>query len=79
MANPLDVYSQTVVAVAKRLSPSVANLRVTRPGRGGRVAAGGGSAVVLTADGFLVTSAHVVGGRAAGGRAKPVGPGPMNG
>ncbi len=69
MADPLDVYSQTVVAVAERLSPSVANLRVTRPGRGGRVAAGGGSAVVLTADGFLVTSAHVVGGRAAGGRA----------
>ncbi|MBD0290053.1 MAG: trypsin-like peptidase domain-containing protein [Thermoleophilia bacterium] len=65
----LDAYSRTVVAVADALAPSVANLRVTRPGRGGRVAAGSGSAVVLTADGFLVTSAHVVAGAAASGRA----------
>ncbi|MDQ3859898.1 MAG: trypsin-like peptidase domain-containing protein [Actinomycetota bacterium] len=65
----LDAYSRTVVAVAEALAPSVAHLRVTRPGRGGRVAAGGGSAVVLTADGFLATSAHVVAGRGSGGRA----------
>jgi S1-C subfamily serine protease len=66
----LDAYSRTVVGVAERLSPSVANLRVTRPSRrGGRVVAGSGSAVVLTADGFLVTSAHVVAGRGSGGRA----------
>jgi S1-C subfamily serine protease len=65
----LDTYSRTVVSVAEALAPSVANLRVTRPGRGGRYPAGSGSAVVVTPDGFLVTSAHVVAGRGSGGRA----------
>jgi S1-C subfamily serine protease len=60
----LDAYSRTVVGVAEALSPSVANLRVTRRGRGGgQVPAGAGSGVVLTPDGFLLTSAHVVSGR----------------
>jgi S1-C subfamily serine protease len=69
-AEALDAYSRTVVNVAERLAPSVANLRVTRPSRrGGRVVAGSGSAVVVTADGFLVTSAHVVAGAGSGGRA----------
>ena len=62
----LDAYSQLVVGVAERLSPSVANVQVTRRVRGGRVAAGAGSAVALTADGFLLTSAHVVAGSARG-------------
>ena len=65
----LDAYSRTIVGIAERLAPSVANLRVTRDVRGGRVASGGGGAVVLTVDGFLLTSAHVVAGRAARGRA----------
>src|SRR5213080_1068733 len=65
----LDAYSQTVVGVAERLGPSVANLRVTRGTRRGNVPAGGGSAVVLTPDGFLLTSAHVVAGPRSGGRA----------
>jgi S1-C subfamily serine protease len=65
----LDAYSRTVVAVAERLSPSVANLRVTRQTRAGRVPVGAGSGVVLTPDGFLLTSAHVVSGRARQGRA----------
>jgi serine protease Do len=56
----LDAYSRAVIAVADRLSPAVANLRVSRRVRGGRVAAGGGSAVVVTPDGFMLTSAHVV-------------------
>jgi serine protease Do len=56
----LDAYSRAVVAVAERLSPSVANLRVARRVRGGRVATGGGSGVVVTPDGFMLTSAHVV-------------------
>ena len=64
----LDAYSELVVGVADRLSPSVANLRVTRRVRGGRVRAGEGSGVVLTPDGFVLTSAHVVAG-ADGGRA----------
>lgn len=56
----LDAYSQAVVAIAERLSPSVANLRVTRRVRGGRRAVGGGSGVVITPDGYMLTSAHVV-------------------
>src|SRR5215210_3933008 len=56
----LDAYSLAVTAVAERLSPSVANLRVSRRVRGGRVLDGGGSAVVITPDGFMLTSAHVV-------------------
>jgi S1-C subfamily serine protease len=58
----LDAYSKIVTAVAERLTPSVANLRVTRRVRGGRMLGGGGSAVVVTADGFMLTSAHVVAG-----------------
>jgi S1-C subfamily serine protease len=65
----LDAYSRTVAGVAERLAPSVANLRVLRPTRRGRVPAGAGSAVVLTHDGFLITSAHVVAGRDRAGRA----------
>jgi S1-C subfamily serine protease len=65
----LDAYSQAVTAVAERLGPSVANLRVTRRTRRGAVPAGGGSAVVLTPDGFMLTSAHVVAGPGSGGRA----------
>jgi serine protease Do len=56
---PLDAYSRVVVEVAERLAPSVANLRVSRHFRGRRVD-GGGSAVVITPDGFMLTSAHVV-------------------
>ncbi len=58
----LDAYSRAVVAVAERLTPSVANLRVSRRMRGGRRATGGGSGVVITPDGFMLTSAHVVAG-----------------
>jgi S1-C subfamily serine protease len=64
----LDAYSRVVVTVAERLAPSVANLRVRRSRRG-REAVGGGSAVVLREDGFLLTCAHVVGSDAARGRA----------
>ncbi len=65
----LDAYSRTVAGVAERLAPSVANLRVLRATRRGRVPVGAGSAVVLTSDGFLITSAHVVAGRDREGRA----------
>jgi S1-C subfamily serine protease len=64
----LDAYSRAVIAVAERLTPSVANLRVSRRVRGGRRLAGGGSAVVITPDGFMLTSAHVI-ERTDGGRA----------
>jgi S1-C subfamily serine protease len=56
-AHALDAYSAVVTGVADRLLPSVASLHV----RGAR-GEGSGSAVVLTPDGFLLTSAHVVAG-----------------
>jgi len=65
---PLDAYSKAVTTVAERLTPSVANLRVSRRVRGGRRLDGGGSAVVITPDGFTLTSAHVI-ERTDGGRA----------
>jgi S1-C subfamily serine protease len=67
-AEALDAYSRVVVSAAERVSPSVANLRVTRRTRSGRMPAGAGSGVVLTSDGFILTSAHVVAGPGRGGR-----------
>jgi S1-C subfamily serine protease len=61
----LDAYSSVVTRVAELLIPSVASLRVRRRVPGGR-AEGAGSAVVITPDGFLLTSAHVVAGSTAG-------------
>ncbi|HEX2196865.1 MAG TPA: trypsin-like peptidase domain-containing protein [Actinomycetota bacterium] len=58
----LDAYSSIVTSIAERLAPSVANLAVYRKVRGGRRMSGTGSGVVITADGFVLTSAHVVGG-----------------
>jgi S1-C subfamily serine protease len=58
---PLDAYSRVVTEVARKLSPSVANLRVRRGRR-----EGGGSGVVITPDGFVLTSAHVVEGAGRG-------------
>jgi S1-C subfamily serine protease len=68
----LDAYSQVVTSVAERLAPSVANLRVSRRVRGGRILDGGGSAVVVTPDGFTLTSAHVVARTEGRGRASLV-------
>jgi S1-C subfamily serine protease len=55
----LDAYSTVVTSVAERLLPSVVQLRVM--GRGGRGGGGAGSGVVITPDGFVLTSAHVLG------------------
>lgn len=56
-AEALDAYSRAVVAVADAVLPSVASLTIaTRRGQGV------GSASVITRDGFLLTSAHVVAG-----------------
>jgi serine protease Do len=57
VSDELDAYSRAVMGVVERLSPSVASVKVRR---------GSGSAVAITADGFLLTSAHVV-GRSSGG------------
>jgi S1-C subfamily serine protease len=64
-AEAFDAYSRTVVGVSERLGPSVAHLAVGRRTRRGRVMRGAGSSVVITPDGYMLTSAHVV---AAGGR-----------
>ena len=58
----LDAYSRTVSGVAETLGPSVGHLAVTRQARGGRRAAGTGSAVAISPDGFLLSAAHVVAG-----------------
>ena len=55
--SPLDAYSRTVIRVAETVLPSVASIAV-RTARGG----GSGSASVITAEGHLLTSAHVVDG-----------------
>jgi S1-C subfamily serine protease len=52
----LDAYSAIVTSVAAQLTPRVAALRI-RARRG----ESGGSAVVLTGEGHLITNAHVVG------------------
>jgi S1-C subfamily serine protease len=57
----LDAYSRVVTSVAAAVLPSVASLTVRTP-RG----SGAGSAVLFTADGFLLTSAHVVAGSQVG-------------
>lgn len=57
-SSPLDAYSQIVTGVAARLTPRVASLRIPRRSGGGESI---GSAVTYTADGFLLTNAHVVG------------------
>ena len=54
----LDAYSRVVSSVAQTLLPRVAAIRVHRRGRTGEAS---GSAVVLTAEGHLLTNAHVVG------------------
>jgi S1-C subfamily serine protease len=52
----LDAYSAIVTTVAAQLTPRVAALRISSP-RG----ESGGSGVVLTGEGHLLTNAHVVG------------------
>jgi serine protease Do len=58
----LDAYSAVITRVAEQLTPSVANLRLTRRVWQGQRADGGGSGVVITPDGFVLTSAHVIAG-----------------
>ncbi len=64
---PLDEYSRVVTGVAEQLTPKVASLRVPQTRSAGRGSGESlGSAVLFTADGFLLTNAHVVGHAARG-------------
>jgi S1-C subfamily serine protease len=62
----LDAYSQLVSSTAALVIPSVASLRVYRTVRGGRRAEGAGSGIVISPDGYVLTSAHVVAGHGGG-------------
>jgi S1-C subfamily serine protease len=57
-AEPLDPYSARIVAAVEAVAPSVLHVAVSKQGR----AAGHGSGVVFTPDGFALTNSHVVAG-----------------
>ncbi len=61
-----------MTSVARVLGPSVVSIRAVRRDGRGRRAEGAGSGVVISPDGFLLTSAHVVEGAEEGLRARLV-------
>lgn len=62
----LDDYSRVVIRVAESVTPHVAAIEMMSTGRRGQVRVGSGSAVVFTADGYMLTNAHVVAGLQSG-------------
>src|SRR5204863_2660058 len=59
----LDAYSRTVVSAVARVTPTVVNIDVKQrlsARRRARVLSGDGSGFVITPDGFILTSRHVV-------------------
>jgi len=59
-ASALDAYSRTVVDVVERVGAAVVSVHVGRTRRGEIVTEGGGSGVIVTPDGYLLTNQHVV-------------------
>src|SRR6478735_5254867 len=58
----LDSYSETVIRVARSVTPHVAAIEMAGNRRNGRFRVGAGSAVLFTENGYLLTNAHVVAG-----------------
>lgn len=63
----LDAYSQAVVSVVEKLSPSVVSIKVTHQVRASTPRGvvpfdmtGSGSGVIITPDGYILTNSHVV-------------------
>src|ERR1044071_4491241 len=59
----LDAYSRTVVSAVARVGPAVVNIDVKQrvsARRGQRELSGNGSGFVVTPDGFILTTSHVV-------------------
>jgi len=61
----LDAYSQTIISVAEKVSPSVVYLethyeRQSARRRGRQTALGSGSGFLFTPDGFILTNSHVI-------------------
>ncbi len=66
-AELLDIYSQTVMAVAEKINHSVVNVEIKKKilqrGEAEKtVAAGSGSGFIFASDGFILTNSHVVHG-----------------
>lgn len=60
---PLDAYSEAVIAASEAVSSSVVNIEVHKKTQQGPVQrAGSGSGFVLTPDGLILTNSHVVHG-----------------
>jgi S1-C subfamily serine protease len=68
-AEAFDAYSRAVSGVAAKLGPSVAHLTVSRRTRRGRRMDGAGSGVAISADGYMLSAAHVIDGTDGRGRA----------
>lgn len=61
----LDSFSDAIASIVDRVEPAVVNIKVVRgfaPSHGNTTVEGGGSGVVFTPDGFVLTNAHVMNG-----------------